>query len=70
MTSQATSASRTADRPTKFWELPAEVRGPLEDAFSEWQGKWGHALDLGGFGDLLELRDALNAACPNDCKSS
>jgi hypothetical protein len=42
----------------------------LEDAYSHWQGLWAHALDLGGFGDLFELRDALNAACPKDCKSS
>ena len=48
----------------KFWELPCEQREPLERAFAEWQAKWGHALDLGGFGDLRELRDALNAAFP------
>jgi hypothetical protein len=58
------------DRPTKFWELPASEREPLENAFSAWHGKWDHALALGGLGDLLELRDALNAAFPNDCKSS
>lgn len=42
----------------------------LEDAYAEWEAKWHHALDLGGFGDLFELRDALNAACPKSCKSS
>jgi hypothetical protein len=36
----------------------------MEDAYAAWQGRWGHALDLGGFGDLRELRDALNAAWP------
>jgi hypothetical protein len=59
-----------ADRPTKFRELPADVQEALADAYSAWWGNWNHALDLGGFGDLLELRDALNAAFPNDCKSS
>jgi hypothetical protein len=47
-----------------------EEEDALEAAYSAWQGKWGHALDLGGFGDLLELRDALNAAAANFCKSS
>jgi hypothetical protein len=36
----------------------------LETAYSHWHGRWAHALDLGGFGDLRELRDALMAACP------
>lgn len=58
----ASGVEREAGAPEAGIELTPDEREALEQAFFDWWGDNYHTLVLGGSGDLLNLRSALNAA--------